>query len=51
MILQSHISRKVKDKKYIKHVIVIPTETIKELGWKSGKKIKYNVIDGKLILS
>lgn len=50
MKLQSHVSRKVKGKKYVKHVIVIPSAIIKELDWASGKNVKYQVNGKELVL-
>ena len=50
MKLQAHISRKVKDKTYVKHVLVIPTTVLEDLGWKDGKEIQYKIIKNRLIL-
>lgn len=51
MKLQAHVSRKVNDKTYVKHVIVIPTDTIEKLGWNDGKNINYKILGNRLILS
>ena len=50
MILQGHISKKIGSKKYIKHVIVIPSDVIKELDWVPGKIVKYYIKDKELRL-
>ena len=51
MKLQSHISRKVGDKEYVKHVLVIPPEIIKRLGWTVGKEVNVDVKGRRLVLS
>ena len=50
MKLQKHLSRKVGDKTYYKHVIVIPSDLIGKLGWKDEEEIKGNVKNNKLII-
>lgn len=40
MKLQKQFSRKVRDKKYSKWVIIIPHSKIKELGWKEGLELE-----------
>lgn len=50
MKLQAHVSRKIENKTYVKHVIVIPPEIIKKLGWESGKEIDYRINRKKLVL-
>ena len=50
MKLQKHLSRKVGDKTYYKHVIVIPQDLIDKLGWKDEQEIKGNVRNKKLII-
>lgn len=50
MRLQKHTSRKVGNKTYYKHVIVIPSKLIEELGWKDEEEIKGNVKNKKLII-
>lgn len=50
MKLQKQLSRKVGKKEYPKYVAVIPPEKIKELNWKGGEDLEFEVKDGKLVL-
>jgi len=50
MKLQKHLSRKVGDTTYYKHVIVIPSKLIEELGWKDEQEIKGKVSKKKLVI-
>lgn len=49
MKLQRQLAYKYKGKTRYKHVIVIPNETIKELGWKVGEKLE-NSVNGKTLI-
>jgi len=48
MKLQRQIAYKYKDETRYKHVVVIPNETIKELGWKVGEELE-NSVKGKTL--
>ena len=50
MKLQSQVSRKVGDKKYIKSWIVIPDKLLKKLNWKVGQDLEGEVSDKMLIV-
>jgi len=50
MKLQRHYAYKYKDKEYHKNVIVIPDETIAELGWKVGQELQQRVQGDRLII-
>jgi bifunctional DNA-binding transcriptional regulator/antitoxin component of YhaV-PrlF toxin-antitoxin module len=50
MKLQKQLSRKTDSTEYSKYVIVIPTEKIKEAGWKEGEELEAEIKDGKIIL-
>lgn len=43
-------NNKVKGHDYSKYSVNIPTETVKELGWKDSVELKFRVIRGKLIV-
>ena len=49
MKLQKQIAYKYKDKSRFKHVIVIPNNTIKKLGWKAGEELE-NSVNGKTLI-
>ena len=51
MKLQGHISRKVGDKEYVKHVLVIPGDIVKRVGWSIGKEVNIDVKGKRLVLS
>lgn len=51
MKLQGHVSKKIKNKKYIKYVIVIPPNIIKRLGWKVGMNLNLDIEDQKVVIS
>jgi antitoxin component of MazEF toxin-antitoxin module/uncharacterized protein YeaO (DUF488 family) len=54
MKLQKQSSRKKEDpnyEKYVKWVLVIPTDRIKQLGWKEGQEVKDEVKGNNLIIS
>lgn len=48
--LQKHFAYKYKEKKYYKHVIVIPEEAMNQLGWKAGEELEIKINDGKMVL-
>jgi len=50
MKLLSQISRKYKDKKYVKHWIVLPNEIVEALGWKVGDVLEPSAKRGELIV-
>jgi len=50
MKLQSRVNRRVGNKEYRKYYVDLPTEIIKELGWKDSVEIEYDVKDDKIIL-
>ena len=50
MKLQKQLSRKVGNTEYVKWVIVIPPETIKELEWKEGQGLETEIKDKKLTI-
>ena len=49
MKLQRQVAYKYKDKPHYKHVIIIPNETVEELGWKVGEELK-NSVEGKTLI-
>jgi len=49
-ILQKQLSRKVGNKEYIKYVVVIPSEIVKEAKMKEGDTIKFSVKKGEISL-
>ena len=50
MKLQSQISRVYKGEKYEKFWVVIPSELLKELNWKSGQELEGEAKDGNLVI-
>jgi bifunctional DNA-binding transcriptional regulator/antitoxin component of YhaV-PrlF toxin-antitoxin module len=50
MQLQKHLNRVVADKEYAKYLLVIPPETVHELKWQDGQKLKHEVKDESLII-
>ena len=50
MKLQSQVSSKVGNKEYIKYVVVIPSEIVKEAKMKEGDTIKFSVKKGEISL-
>jgi len=50
MKLQRQVAYKYKEKTRYKHVVVIPNEAIKKLGWKVGEKLESSVEGKTLIL-
>lgn len=50
MKLQKQLSRVVDGKIYPKWVIVVPPQTIEELGWKDGEELKEKIYENKLLI-
>jgi len=50
MKLQKHVTRKHGNKKFYKYVVVLPTKTIKELGWNESQELVCNVTAKSLLL-
>ena len=50
MKLQKQISNISGDKKFYKYVMVLPSKTVKELGWREGQDLLYNVTAKNLLL-
>lgn len=50
MKLQQRLNRKVGDKEYVKWYVDIPSDVIKEAGWKEGSDLEVVVKDGKVVL-
>jgi len=50
MKLQKQVAYKYKDKTHYKYVLVIPQDTISELGWNEGQELKVKVEQTQLIL-
>ena len=51
MKLQKQVSRKTKDKTYVKWVITIPPNVIQEMGWDEGLELSKTISKNSLILS
>ena len=43
MKLQKHVTQKRGDKKFFKYVIVLPSKTVKELGWDETHELVFSV--------
>ncbi len=50
MKLQTRSNRKVGDKEYVKWYVDIPTEKIKETGWKAGEELEVDIKGDKLTI-
>ena len=50
MKLQKHVTRKRGNKKFYKYVVVLPSKTIKELGWNESQELICNVTAKNLLL-
>ena len=50
MRLQKHGSRKVEGKEYFKWTLVLPPDTVKELGWEEGEELEPEADGGKLVV-
>jgi bifunctional DNA-binding transcriptional regulator/antitoxin component of YhaV-PrlF toxin-antitoxin module len=48
--LQKRFAYKYKDKEHYKHVITIPEETVRHLGWKEGQELEPLVERGTLVV-
>lgn len=51
MKLQKQLAYRYKNKEYFKHVLTVPDDALKKLGWKSGEKLVQTIENGKLIIS
>jgi len=43
MKLQKHVTQKRGDKKFFKYVVVLPSKTVKELGWDETQELVCSV--------
>jgi len=50
MKLQKHLAYKYKNKEHYKHVLVIPVDAIKKLGWKPGSVLEQKIQNGVLVI-
>lgn len=50
MKLQKQLSRRVGNIDYPKYLIVIPTKVIKDMGWKQGLDLDFEIKDKRLVL-
>jgi len=50
MKLQRQVAYKYKDKTHYKYVLIIPQDTISELGWVAGQDLNMKIDDSKLII-
>lgn len=50
MKLQSQVSRKYGDTKYLKFWVIIPNKLLKKLKWKTGQELKGEIKEDKLII-
>lgn len=50
MKLQKHFAYKYKDRKHYKHVIVVPDEVVRKLGWKPGTPLQEVIREGQLLI-
>lgn len=46
--LQKQVSRRLGDKEYAKWVVVLPPRIVRELGWKEGQDLKFQM-DGRTL--
>lgn len=51
MKLQKHLAYKYKKKEHYKHVVVIPKDMIKELGWEAGIELRQSINNDTLVLT
>ena len=51
MKIQKQLGRKVGDKSYYKHVIVVPDEVLEEAGFKTGDELETDVVRGEIKLT
>ncbi len=50
MKLQKQLAYEYKGKQYFKHVLVVPDDTVKELGWNGGQDLEIRVENRRLIV-
>lgn len=50
MKLQKRVNRRVGDKEYLKWYVNIPTDLIKEAGWKDDVELDYDVKNHQIVL-
>jgi bifunctional DNA-binding transcriptional regulator/antitoxin component of YhaV-PrlF toxin-antitoxin module len=50
MKLQKQVAYKYKDKTHHKYVIILPENTVNELGWKEGQELKLEIEGNRLIV-
>lgn len=48
--LQKQLSRKVGDKEYVKYIVVLPSEIVREAGLEEGGEIEIEFKDNKIVL-
>ena len=48
---QKQLAYKYKEKKHFKHVLLVSSKAVKQLGWKPGEDLKEEVAEQKLIIS
>jgi bifunctional DNA-binding transcriptional regulator/antitoxin component of YhaV-PrlF toxin-antitoxin module len=51
MKLQKQVAYKYKDKTHHKYVIILPENTVVELGWKEGQELDLEIQQSRLIIS
>lgn len=51
MKLQKQVSRRIEEMEYAKYVVVIPRDSIDQLGWKEGQELDSQVQGEKLVIS
>ena len=50
MKLQKQLSNSSGDKKFYKYVVVLPSNTVKDLGWRAGQDLIYNITAKNVLL-
>ena len=50
MKLQKRVNRRVGDKEYHKYSVEIPSEKIRESGWKDGEELEFQMKGNKLTI-
>jgi bifunctional DNA-binding transcriptional regulator/antitoxin component of YhaV-PrlF toxin-antitoxin module len=48
--LQKQLAYRYKEKKYYKHLVVIPEETLQRVGWTPGENLEWTVSGNSLVL-
>ena len=51
MKLQKRVNRRVGDKEYVKWYVNIPSDMVKEFGWKEGQELQPEKNSKKLVLT